>query len=477
MKPTYLKPRADGTVRLIVSVFTNGEMEDVPANSPYFNQAAPITTNIEISQEGLFDLDVIEKIIKQHMNPKTLRWTGTGGKRPVFVPFGKKSSSEIPEHMYDRPAPAKGEEDLMTGRPLLVLKDAYARSVQGEGKTTVAVVEIGPCLDPKDDAKVPGLPVVAKIGEKKDVGVRGDVMRFTVGRLEKMALKVLTRLPVPVDIKKTLPIAQNLATTRSPWIHEPPTEIEFETSMLEILKIEEELKGSGVPAEVTMLGKRLCVYATDRGNAYCPEAMNYKTTSKGQISGGALWSIGRDGKVFKPTERPNDPMLGMAIIYGGPSYILRFVTGGNNIFYHNCAAYVVQPGTYIESMSDLRPDLVKDWDPPPVSEGNTWFFMTSDWCMRNDANVKRGAAGMHASRASIDLYSRPHLSLKRWIHGPFRAKYRDTAGGVLPGTKVHKSTVSSADLQNLLKHAAVHGGEQFAGLQQAMALPKPKKKE
>ena len=70
MKPTYLKPRADGTVRLIVSVFTNGEMEDVPANSPYFNQAAPITTNIEISQEGLFDLDVIEKIIKQWKNTR-----------------------------------------------------------------------------------------------------------------------------------------------------------------------------------------------------------------------------------------------------------------------------------------------------------------------------------------------------------------------------------------------------------------------
>jgi len=318
---------------------------------------------------------------------------------------------------------------------------------------------------------------VAKLGDRVTVTANQDVMRFTVGRIEKMKIRIMTRLPVPVDIKKLLPAAQNLATTRSPWINEPPTEIEFETSMLEIVKIEEELKGSGVPSVVTMIGKRLCIYATDRGNAYCPEAVNFKTTKNGNVSGSALWSIGRDGKVFTPKERPNDPMLGMAIIYGGPSYILRFTAGGKNIFYHNCAAHLVQIPAYIEAMEEHRPELVKDWESPPVSEGNTWFFMTSDWCMRNDANIKRGTSGMHAPRATIDLYSRPHLSLKRWIHGPYRAKFRDIQGGVLPGTKVHKSTVSSVDLQNLLKHAVVHGGDQFAGLQQAMALPKPKKKE
>ena len=477
MKPMYLKPRPDGTLRLLLSVFTHGEMEDVPANSPYFNQIAPVKTVVELAQEGLFDLDLIARVIKKHLNPKTLRWVNTGGKRPVFVPFGKKSCSAIPEHLYNCPAADPGDENTLIGKPLIAIKDLFHKSTR-EDTVPVMPITLEPCLDPEDDRKIPGLPVIAKLGAASELTTNSDTLRFTVGRMDKMLFRPMTRLPVPVEQKKLLAVAQDVATSRSPWVYEPPTAIEFETSMLEILEIEKELASTGVPAQVTMLGKRMCVYATDRGNAYCPEVINHKVNVSGYIAGDVgEWGIDRDGSVITKKDDPSNPNLRMAVLYAGPSYILRFQVDGRCIFHKGCAAYFTKIPWYLDVINEHRPNLIKNWEPPPTEEGHAWFFVTSDWCMRNDANIKRNAAGNPAGKATIDLYSRPYLSLKRWVHGPYRAKFRETLNIALPGTTVHKSTVSAADLQNLLDHAAVHGGDQFAGLQQAMTLPKPKKKE
>lgn len=476
MKLKHLKPRADGTVRLVVSVFTHGEMEAVAPNSPYYNQVAPVTVNIEIAQEGLFDLDVIEMIIKKHLNPKTLRWVDTGGKRPVFVPYGKKATSEIPQHLYDNPKLDKS--DVGHGA-LIALRDGFR---YGHDLPTYGI-ELYISHDESDPNRIPGLPLGAKLGKKKSVKFNEDVTRFFVGLSVGGLFKQLTQLPVPVELSKMMPMAQKLAQTRSCWITEPPTEMEFETSMLEIEEIKKELESTDAPCNITMIGKRLGIYATDRGNQYCPEALNFKVQANGFIGRGEYgeWSFGRDGKVFTKKDRPDDHLLRMAIIYGGPTYILRFtVDKGKNdlvdLFGSSCAAYLTKVPWYIEMVKQFRPALLEDWEEPADPLGHKWYFMSSDWCMRNDANVKRGSAGNPAGMATIDLYSRPHLTLRRWVHGPYRAKYRQSVGHSLPGTKVHQSSVGVVELQSLLKHAEVHGGGQFDGLNQAMNLPKVKKK-
>lgn len=484
MKPKYLTPNKKGLVKLVLSVFTQGDMELVQSNSPFFNQIAPVQTTIEITQEGLFDLDVIERIVKMHLNPKTLRWVNTGGKRPIFVPFGMKATSEIPGHLYDNPRLNVEGEDPGT-KAHITLVDTYGRADYRERNLILRDIDLYITNDEKDENKIPGLPLGARLGPK-DLTIKADkdVLRMTVGRVKGISFEQVSRLPVPVDVKKLLPLAQQKATSRSTWITEPPTAMEFETSMIDIMEIEKEFKSSGMPGRITMVGKRLGIYATDRGNSYCPEAINYDVPADGHINkSNANWGIGRDGEIFSAKDRPDDHLLRMAIIYAGPTYILRFVTieddgKERNIFGGSCAAYLTRIQWYRDMIKQHKKEkLIKDWVPPPETEDQTWFFMSSDWCMRNDANIKRGAAGGHAKRATVDLYSRPHLSLKRWIHGPYRAKYRESSGKAFPGLKVHKSSVSAVDLQNLLNHANVHGGEQFAGLQQAMALPKVNKKK
>jgi len=479
MKLKQLKPRADGTVQLVVSVFTQGDREAVAANSPYFNQIAPVNVNIEIAQEGLFDLDIIAKIVKKHLNPTTLRWVNTGGKRPVFVPFGKKSASEIPGHLYDNP---KMDNTSIGSGAVIALRDGFAG-----GRTPIVpvrAIKLYISHDEKDPNRIPGLPLGARLGDMEELPSGEDATRFFVGKALKSAYKQMSLLPVPVDLQKLMPEAQKLAKTRSCWITEPPTEMEFETSMLEIKAIEKEFLSADAPGEITMIGKRLAVYATDRGNTYCPEALNFKVPKNGYVSnsGQGEWSFGRDGKIFTKKEDPENHLLNMAIIYGGPTYILRFnikKKNGNqiNLFSAGCAAYVTKLSWYEEMVKEFRPELLGDWEAPENPMNHEWYFMSSDWCMRNDANVKRGSAGNHAKAAVIDLYSRPHLTLRRWIHGPYRAKYRQSVGESFPGTTVHKSSVSTVDLQNLLKHAEVHGGDQFAGLKQAMELPKVVKKK
>jgi len=477
MKLKLLKPRADNTVQLVVSIFTQGDMEAVPANSPHYNQLAPLTVNIEIAQEGLFDLDVIEGIIKKHLNPKTLRWVNTGGKRPVFVPFGKKATSEIPQHLYDNP---KIDKAVLGHGAVIAVKDGFSVGVKRLQQVPVRGIFLYISNDKTDPNNIPGLPLGARLGEKSEVAHEADVTRFFVGHIQRGVFHQLSCLPVPIEVPKLLPEAQRLAQTRSCWITEPPTEIEFETSMLEIEEIKKEMESTDVPYRITMIGKRLAIYATDRGNPYCPEALNYKPNKKGYVSGEGIWSFGRDGKIFEGKDDPDNHLLHMAIIYGGPTYIFRFTvkTGVNevNLFAQNCAAYLTQVPWYVEMIKKFRPDLLEGWEAPEDPNGHKWYFMSSDWCMRNDANVKRGSAGNAAGEATIDLYSRPYLTLKRWVHGPYRAKYRQSQNSALPGTTVHKSSVGVVELQNLLKHVEVHGGDQFAGLHQAMNLPKVKKK-
>lgn len=478
MKLSLLKPRADNTVQLVVNIFTQGDIEAVPANSPYLHQPAPVKVNIEIAQEGLFDLDVIEGVIKSHLNPKTLRWVNTGGKRPVFVPFGKKATSEIPSHLYENP---KLDKSVTGHGALIAIRDGFSNGAIAND-LVIRGIFLYVSKDKDDLNRIPGLPLGARLGELTKVSYTSDATRFFVGRLEHGKFQQMSCLPVPVEVNKLLPEAQKYAQTRSCWITEPPTEIEFETSMLEIEEIKKEMASTDVPHKITMIGKRLGIYSTDRGNSYCPEALNQIPDSRGYLQGTrGDWSFGRDGKIFERKEDPSNHLLNMAIIYGGPTYVLRFTVSKNNrdevnLFTTNCAAYLTQIPWYIEMIKKFRPDLLNGWEAPEDPNGHKWYFMSSDWCMRNDANIKRGSAGGHAGQSTIDLYSRPYLTLRRWVHGPYRAKYRLSQNQSLPGTTVHKSSVGVVDLQNLLKHAAVHGGGQFDALNQAMNLPKVKKK-
>lgn len=287
--------------------------------------------------------------------------------------------------------------------------------------------------------------------------------RFIVGRVDRNnKVQFGMYIPIGIDVPAQLKVARARWGVRSTWIYDPPHHSEFETTFKDFQETETNLKHSGVPMMLSFM--RRSVFATKSdGGTNVPEAINARIQTKpsGEVvmNTPVQWAMAKDGSIAKDwAQREDCDDTDMGIMYYGPGIAFRFSVVDQSKNFISIwdagtptVAFAVRNEWYVNCLKEFRPDLLPDWVPPPTNDKETLLFMGSDWCMRNDANQKRGTAGASvAGKQLIDIYSRPTKTLARWVINAFRVKYQEATHNEMPGVKIFKSTISHKDMQTVL---------------------------
>jgi len=482
MRVVHLSPNSQGHVLLTLSVFTNKDLGIVDKGE-FADTIRPIDMQIEVQDAGYFDMDTIEKIVKEKYDPQGNVWSTKDNNAPLFVPMSADSVEELQENGVFVPtatAATKAASNTKWRTAITIADNSRAGSAQPvmRSLTFKALKE-----DSDSSLKLPSFPVSVSVGGTNIIGsgkTTGnykiqDYSRFCCGIFYKGSFYCGLPIPIGVDHTKLLKYAHKKYTdTLSPFVYNPPTPVEWETTPALFRQLQKECsRNDKIPLRLSLLRFTMLQYMSDGGEV-TPEAVNCNMYDK-KINDDndtikfaklpAKWVLAQTGDIIQKkapdyskfeygkAERGND---GYPSIYVGKAVAVRFFLeleeNKHATSFKNCVSFAIKHDWYEEMLKEHRPDVLEEvWERPNLhGEEIDFFFMCCDWCMRNDANVKRGTGSTIAS-GEIDLYSQPKRTMYQWIIGAYRQQFQKSHKE-FPGVKVFKHKIPSKDLEALMNY-------------------------
>lgn len=413
-----------------------------------------------IYEPGWYDEVFIRGFIKKNYNFVAKRWIL--GKKIKSVRFHPVANSKELGSPAEKKLPAKKAKV----EELIIALNRDGLAAADVDYYSASVVKVRPMSG--DGSPLAGFPrtqvTLLQNSAEFNTIYGTSYPRFSVGRINRdKVIQFGLVIPIGIDPAAQMKKARKSWHSRSTWIYDPPNACEFDTTFKEFQEVESNLKHSNVPIVLTFVRRSIFATKSD-GGTNVPEAINARLQTKpsGEIvmNTPVLWAMDNTGGIAKNwVDRDDCDDTDMGIMYYGPGIAFRFSvkspTNKNLVSIWDSGvptvAYAVRNEWYVKCLKEFRPDLLPDWVPPPQTEKETLLFMGSDWCMRNDANQKRGTMGASVSgKQIIDIYSRPSKTLTRWVINAFRVKYQEATHCELPGVTIFKSTISHKDMQTVL---------------------------